>query len=562
MKRVVKWIKQRKSGKVYKQPWIGYNYRNENGTPDFRREISLKTLDEEQVKMIDYVLRHGGELDDITAEVEFLGAKSIGGFWAAFRIAEQLGIIEELTRFDEKHRFAIMSMILDRIIQPLPHSKQALWEYLPGSPLERIVAPEGMKIQHHDIYKSLETLYAAQDEIQQSLYASRSNVDNMYLYDITSSYFEGTNCPLSEFGYNRDGKKGKMQVVIGLLTDSDGCPIAIEVFSGNTSDQTTVMGKIDQMRERFGIQEMIFIGDRGMVTKARRDDLQDDKYNAVKYISALTRGEFFAFLDDQDHPLQLTLFDQSELVEVSQDGVRYVLSFNPEKEEEDREVRFRLLEKTEEKLKMIERNVKNGRWKNQKVIAKRLYTWLNKWNMERFFDCDYSEGKFSYSRNEDKIKEYESIDGFYVLLSDVDEEMLDTKGLREKYKSLIQVEQAFRTMKTTDLFVRPIRHWKPERVKGHVFMCMLAYMVVWKARSLFSDFISAEEHSTDSTQDDCHSLRIIWERLNQSVQIGTIKINGKKEERLNPVPNEVKKILKAADASLTKKQKNRLKFVG
>ena len=549
MKRRVKWISQVKNGKTYKQPWIGYSYRNAKGVPDFKRELSLKSLSKTEVDAIDLVLRNGGNVQLATDnKVQFLDSIEIGGYWTAFCIAEKLGIIQQLSHFKDKYQKAILAMILDRVIQPLPHSKLALWESLPGSSLERVVAPEGMDIELNDIYKSLEKLYEKQKIIQQSLYKKRTSIDNMYLYDITSSYFEGDSCELSKYGYSRDGKKGKKQIVIGLLTDSEGRPLAIEVFEGNTSDQTTVMQKINDMRQEFKIENMIFVGDRGMITRARREDLNAEEYEGVKYISALKRKEFLDFLEDQNHPLQPSLFDRQKLVEVAYEGVRYVLSFNPEKEEDDQNTRHKLLQKTQEKLEMIKRNVDSGRLKNEQVIGKKIYRWVNNWNMEKFFNIEYAEGKFSFTRNEEKIKEYESIDGFYVITSDVSEKNLDTKELRGRYKSLIQVEQAFRTMKTTDIFIRPIRHWNPERVKGHVFLCMLSYLIIWDARNIFTNFISSTSPNEDADQEDCHSLRIIWERLNRDVKIAKIKINGQIEEQVKPIPAQTKKILKAANA--------------
>ncbi|NOY75241.1 MAG: transposase [Kiritimatiellaeota bacterium] len=434
MKRRVKWIKQSKNGKIYTQPWIGYSYRNKNGVSDFRRETSLNTLSKQEVDDIDAALRHVGDAGAGTPAVQFLDSQEIGAWWVARRVAEKLGIVDELAQFGEKHRNALLAMILDRVVQPLPHSKLSLWESLPDSPLERVVAPEGIHIELHDIHKSLETLLHAQKEIQRKLYEKRSTVDNMYLYDITSSYFEGDSRALAKYGYNRDGKKGKKQIVIGLLTDSDGRPLAIEVFEGNTSDQTTVMDKINDMREEYNIDEMIFIGDRGMVTRTRREDLQK--------------------------------------------------------------------------------------------------------------------------------KEYECIDGFYVITSDVGKETLDAKELSERYKSLIQVEQAFRTMKTTDIFVRPIRHWNPERVKGHVFLCMLAYLVIWEARRVFADFMSREQIDEATRREENHSLRTLWERLNKDVKIGKMRIKGKIEEQIKPMKQKTKQMLKAADATFTKKRMEQLMIVG
>jgi len=562
MKRRVKYYKRVKNGTVYRQPWVGHSYRNKNGTPDFKREFSLAGWDEQQVEAIDCALRHGCA-PEAPPQVEFLEATSIGAPWTAYRIAEDLGIIGQFDRFEEKHRLPLLAMLLDRVVQPLPHSKLALWETLPGSALERVVAPNGSVGKLHDFYVSLEGIHEKQSEIQKFLFTGRETVDRMFLYDITSSYFEGCECSLAEFGYNRDRKKGKMQIVIGLLTDSDGRPLAIEVFEGNTSDQTTVMGRIDSMREQFGIEEMIFIGDRGMLTRARRSDLQAEEYDKVKYISALTRKEFFQFLEDQSHPIQFGIFDRQKLVEVEQDNVRYVLSFNPEKEAEDRATRLKLIAKTRDKLEMVQRNVDGGRWKRPEVIAKRLHRWVNKWGMERFFHYSYSEGEFLFELNDERLREYEAIDGFYVLTTDVVKEELPTDEVRSRYKSLSQVEQAFRTMKTTDLFLRPIRHWNPERVKGHVFLCMLSYLIVWKARELFAEFIAKDQVSDDDEPEEaCHSLRVLWERLNRWVQIGRIRIGGKTQEQLNTVPVEAKPLPRAANAMPTAKHVARLSLVG
>ena len=561
-KRRVKYYKRVKNGNVYRQPWIGYSYRNKNGTPDFKREVSLAGIDRQQVEAIAQALR-GGDKTIAAQQFDFLGGQSIGASWTAYCIATKLGIIDELEVLEDKHRMALTAMILDRVIAPLPHSKLGLWETLPESGFERVVAPEGMSAELHDFYSALEKIHEEQDGIQKALFDKGATADRMFLYDITSSYMEGTECPLSMFGYNRDGKKGKMQIVIGLLTSSDGRPIAVEVFQGNTSDQTTVMERIDTMRADFRINAMIFVGDRGMITKTRRNDLEQEQYNKVNYISALTRKEFHQFLEDQSHPIQLSIFDREKLVEVENEGVRYILSFNPQKEAEDRQTRLRLVEKTKEKLQMIERNVKNGRWKSSKVIAKRLFTWVNKWNMERFFNYEYGDGKFAFELNEERLKTYEAIDGFYVITTDVIESELETSEVRKRYKSLSQVEQAFRTLKTTDLFMRPIRHWNPERVKGHIFVCMLAYLIVWKARKLFSEFI-ANEQVPDNTQpeDECHSLRVLWERLDRWVQIGKFRIGGKITEQLKVLPAEARPILQAAAALPTPKKLERLKLVG
>lgn len=559
MKRKVKYFKRVRNGRTYYYPWVGYSFRNHNGNPDFKREINLSALPEAEVAAIDTVLRCGGQAAGSMEEVEFLDSVSFGAEWTALRIAEQLGIVDQLERLDEKHREAILCMVLDRVVNPKPYSKSALFESLPGSGLERVVAPGGTELKLHDLYIALERLHEAQSAIQRGLFKAKPRPQRMYLYDITSSYLEGCCCPLADFGYNRDGKKGKMQIVIGLLTDAEGLPVAVEVFEGNTSDQTTVMGQIDKLRCEFGIDEMVFIGDRGMLTRPRRADLQDEDYERIKYITALTRDEMFGFLDNQDHPLQMGLFDRHNLVEIEHDGVRYVLCFNPEKEQEDRTRRLELIAKTEEKLEMIRRNVEAGNWRREKVIAARLHRWLNRWGMARFFTVDYGEGRFEYRRDHDTVRAYEAVDGCYVIVSDTSADELSTEQVRDRYKSLALVEQAFRSMKSTDLQLRPLRHWTPERVKGHVFMCMLAYMIVWRARRLFRPLLAADaaeaERQTTTTADDRQSvqgtsLRRVWDRLRE-IKIGTIRIGTRTHQQLKPLTNDLKSMLNSAGASIT-----------
>jgi transposase len=550
MKLRVQEFKKMQNGKAYFYSWIGYSYRNEKGTPTFKRLVSLANLPDKEVEAIKAVLSIEGEVTDHIFNVSFLTALPIGAEFAAFRLAEDLGIIKALECLPEKDAKLITAMILNRVVEPFPMSKKALYENLDGSGLARILELETEDIKLDDMYFALDKLQPCKNNIEKFLFDYRKvNNSRMFLYDITSSYFEGDSCPLEAFGYNRDGKKGKKQIVIGLLTDENGCPISVEVFEGNTADQTTVLGRIDSMRERFGIDEMVFVGDRGMLTKARREDLQSKDYEKVKYISALSRREFEHFLNDDDHPLQLSLFDRQHLVEVQKDAVRYVLSFNPELENESRETRRRLIEKTAEKLEGIKKSVASGRLKDRDKIAKRLYSCYDKWHAGHFFEIVYDEGNFDFHLNEEKVADYAKIDGFYVLTSDV--VALSTEEVRTKYKSLQMVEQAFRTMKTTDLFMRPIRHWNAERVKAHVFVCMLSYMVIWQARQVFAEFLEPDDALRVS-------LRTIWKKLGK-VQIGRIKIGNKIHEQLGEISNETREILKKAGASLTGKN---LKKVG
>ena len=303
--------------------------------------------------------------------------------------------------------------------------------------------------------------------------------------------------------------------------------------------------------------ETIFVGDRGMLTKARRTELDDEEFKQVKYVSALPRDEIVKLIEEQSHPMQLSLFDRQNLAEVQFEGVRYVLCHNPDKRDDDRNTRLRLLEKTNEKLTMIKRNVDNGRWKKPKVIAERLHRWWDRWKMKKFFEVDYSETSFSFSRDESKIQEWENLDGSYVIASTVDQNQYDSPQIRDRYKSLKWVEFAFRSMKTEDLFVRPIRHWPPNRVRGHVFVSMLSYMIIWKARRAFAEFLERD----DDNLCEAGSLKGIWNKLNK-INICTIKVLDNTFQQVSPLTKLQMKMLKAANAAIDKEAKTRLQVVG
>lgn len=563
MKPRVKYINRKHGGKVYKYPFLGYSYRDQKGTPQFNIIANLTKLPEDAVKSIAAALTRnnaGQPTDDsklvIGDSLVYQGSLSIGDAWAALRIAENAGITDILSQnVPKKHCQLLISMIIDRVINPKPWSKLALKETLPESGLARIIDYQEQPL--HEFYCALESVSNAQREIEQSLFARRNTRARLILYDITSVYFEGTCCPLAVFGHDRDHKKSKMIILIGLLTDEEGRPIAVKVFQGNTSEQTTVLDQLRDLQKDFGIEDIIFVGDRGMLTKARRAELNDSEFERVRYISALPRDEIVKLIEDESHPVQLSLFDRQNLAEVQYQSVRYVLCHNPDKQEDDRATRLCLLDKTEEKLAMIQRNVQTGRWKKEKVIAERLHRWWDRWKMKKFFDVEYGEGAFSFSRNDDKIKDWENLDGSYALTSTVDQTEYDTAQIRERYKSLKWVEFAFRSLKTDDLFVRPVRHWNPERVRGHVFVSMLSYMIVWEARHRLAKFLERDEENFCQAG----SLKGLWNKLN-NITIGTIKVHDKTFQQISPLTNLQKKILQAVNAKIDKQAKKRLQVVG
>jgi len=552
MKMRVAYIKRPYKDKVYSYPFLVTSYRDKNGIARNKTIMKLSSLPEHAVSVLDAALRSDEEVKMVhRKEIKFYDAIPFGDTWAIFRLAENLGIIEAVNHFPEEHCVAVISMIIDRVINPKPHSKRALSDTYKGSALSHIMDnPSTPPL--HEWYMALETLYKAQMQIQKRLYPG--SIDKIFLYDITSSYFEGKCCPLAKFGYNRDGKKGKMQIIIGLLTTSSGRPVALRVLEGNTADQSTVIDQIKELYDNFGVKEMIFVGDRGMITHKRIEDITNGDYKWLDYITALRRSEMMSCVEDEDHPIQIGLFDTQNLAEVTDGDKRYVLCHNPLRKDEDALVRRRLLDKTESKLEAIANNVRDGRLKDKDKIAHRLYRWLNKWGMEKFFKVEYDHGCFNFCRDHDEIERYSRLDGCYVIVTSLSKDHMDSRKIQSCYKELKQVEKAFRSMKTADLFVRPIRHWNPSRVRGHVFMCMLAYLIIWEARRCLDDML---QHDPETNECEGKSLREIWETLRR-ISIGYINIPGEQIEQISTINNHQSKILKRLGVSLDKKARERL----
>jgi transposase len=531
-------------GKVYETPLVITSYRDEHGTPRNKTLANLGKLPAFIVNLIAEALKRGDAtvLEEYVhiKEIVHQGSLIIGPAFVAFSVLKQLGIFQLLKScLSVKHFIAIMAIIVERIIAPKPLSVMAL-RRLYEKEASSFLLNEKKAPSLKTWYGALAALEGKREEILKALYSRNHTPGKLYLYDITSSYFEGTTCPLAEYGYNRDGKKGKLQVVIGIICDERGCPIWIDVFKGNTADQTTVKTQLTNLKEKLGLEEFIFVGDRGMVTSARIAELEKEGWwESFSYITALTREEMMKAVETKDHPVQLDLFDHHQLVEVEKDGTRYVLCHNPERKEKDRQTRERLLDLTEEKLECIRRNVAAGRIKQKDVIAHRLYRWVNRWGMERFFEVSYGEASFSYRQREEEIARYELLDGCYVIRSNAAKWRETTEELRNHYKDLKYVEQAFRTMKTADIQTRPIRHFNEPNVRGHIFACFLAYRVIWELRRRLSSVLTRDP---ETRQCEAGSLADIWRELG-TVSVAKLEARGKVYTKLSQINDPVKKIL-------------------
>ena len=531
-------------GKVYETPLVITSYRDKNGTPRNKTLANLSNLPSYVVNLIAEALRRGNAsvLEEYVhiREIVHKGSLVIGPAFVVLSVFKQLGIVELLkASLSVKHFIAIMAIVVERVVSAKPLSVMAL---------RRLYEKEAVSfLLNEKKAPSLKTWYGAlagleekRERILTELFRRNHTPGKLYLYDITSSYFEGTTCPLAEYGYNRDGKKGKLQVVIGIICDERGCPIWIDVFKGNTSDQTTVRSQLINLKEKLALDEFIFVGDRGMVTNARIEELgKEGWWESFSYITALTKEEMMKAVEAEDHPLQLDLFDHHQLVEVEKDGTRYVLCHNPSRKEKDRKTRERLLDLTQEKLECLRGNVAQGRIKKKDVIAHRLYRWINHWGMERFFEVTYDEGSFSYRRKEEEIVRYERLDGCYVIRSNTAKRRETTEELRNHYKDLKYVEQAFRTMKTFDIQTRPIRHFNEPQVRGHIFACFLAYRVLWELRQRLSPVL---ERDPETKRCEAGSLADIWRELG-AVSLAQLEVGSKIYTKLSLLDDRVRRIL-------------------
>ena len=394
-----------------------------------------------------------------------------------------------------------VAMIVARIIDPA--SKLATARGLHSDTLHSSLA-ETLALDAADeseLYSAMDWLLARQPRIEQELAKRELRDGAMALYDLTSTYFEGRHCPLARLGHSRDNKSGTPQIVFGLLTNARGCPVAVEVFEGNTGDPKTVATQVNKLRERFGLQRVVLVGDRGMITSARiREDLP--AVLGIEWISALRATQIQKLA--RDGQLQMSFFDKADLVEIAHPdfpGERLVACFNPLLAEERSRKRPDLLAATEKQLEKIAVATKRARrpLRGKQNIGIRAGKILNRYKMGKHFQLTIEEDSFQYERKTANIKREQSLDGIYVIRTSVDKEALSSEQVVVSYKSLSGVERAFRSLKTVDLHVRPIHHRLPDRVRAHILLCMLAYYVEWHMRQLLAPVLF-DDHDKPAAQ--------------------------------------------------------------
>jgi transposase len=428
-------------------------------------------LSMQQLKLMRASLQGNAVMKD---EFEVISSREYGASFACMSILKELGLHSVIhSRPSLDWVKSAIAMIIGRIV--FAGSKLALSNCGGYSALWEVCGiTDDIDVDTH-CYDAMDKLFARQGHIQQELAKKHLCNGTIVLYDITSCYMEGeyANSKLVDFGYNRDRKRGKEQIVISLLCNKDGCPVSVEVLHGGTKDETTVLDKINEIGEKYGIEKVIFVGDRGMITQAKYKEINHD---LIKVVSALSHGKIKELCEKGT--IQMSLFDENKTVEVIDGDIRYMLCFNPVMAIKEADSRKALIEKTKEELDKIVSSKRKT--KNPKGV--RAGKVVNKYKMAKFIIFEGDDDNLTYRLDEEKIALESKLDGCYIVFTDVSADDLTAIETVKTYKSLIHVEQAFRSIKTTALEVRPIYHKTDERIKCHVFICMLAYYIMWHMR--------------------------------------------------------------------------------
>ena len=399
-----------------------------------------------------------------------------------------------------RSRDLVIAMITARILEPASKlaTARGLHADTLNSSLGELLALDSA--DESELYQAMDWLLPQQARLEQELAKRQLSDGGLVLYDLTSTYFEGRHCPLAKLGHSRDDKSGTPQIVFGLLTNAQGCPVAVEVFDGNTADPKTVANQVDKLRQRFQLKDVVLVGDRGMITSARiRQDLPAS--HGIQWISALRANQIQKLA--KDGLLQMSLFDQTDLIEIAHPdfpGERLIACFNPLLAEERARKRPDLLAATEKQLEKIAVATKRPKrpLRGKHNIGLRAGKILNRYKMGKHFLLYIEDDSFRYERKTANIEREQSLDGIYVIRTSVGPEALSSQQVVASYKSLSGVERAFRSLKTVDLHIRPIHHRLPNRVRAHILLCMLAYYVEWHMRQLLAPLLFDDDDKTQA----------------------------------------------------------------
>jgi len=456
----------------------------EDGRVKTRTLKNLSDWPAERIALLRAVLR-GDQLVAASEGVAIEQALPHGHVVAALETARRIGLDRLLPRHGpQRRRDVALALIIARLLEPA--AKLATARALdPATASHSLGTVLGLgRVAAKEVYGALDWLGRQQGRIEAALARRHLATGTLVLYDLTSTYLEGRCCPLAQYGYSRDHRNDKRQIVFGVLCTEQGCPVAVEVFAGNTADPSTLKSQIDKLKHRFRLDRVVLVGDRGMITQARlREDLSPA---GLDWITAL-RAPAIQALAAADGPLQLSLFDERDLAEIASPdypGERLVVCRNPLLAAERARKRNELLDATQAELRRLQQRVCRPRnpLTGAAAIGQAVGAVLGRRKMAKHFQLTITENELVFERDEAAIAAEARLDGIYVLRTSLSPEQLDAAGTVRAYKSLAHVERAFRSLKSIDLAVRPVFHWTEPRVRAHVFLCLLAYYLEWHMR--------------------------------------------------------------------------------
>jgi transposase len=462
----------------------------EGGKVKSRTLANLSHLPAAQIESLRRALR--GEVL-VSAEEAFEVVRSTpqGHVAAVLGTVRKLGLETALAGRRSRERDLCVAMIVARVVDPC--SKLATARGLGGESwlarLGEILELEGAEAEH--LYEAMDWLLGRQGAVEEKLARRHLEEGQLVFYDVTSTYFEGRCCPLAKLGHSRDGRKDRPQIVFGLLCNGEGCPVAVEVFEGNVGDPKTLASQIQKVRERFGLKRVVWVGDRGMITDARiREDLRPTE--GVEWITALRAPAIRKLVEEG--VLQPSLFDERDLAEIvspAYPGERLIVCRNPFLAEERARKREDLLRATERELEKVAKATRRAKrpLRGKEKIGLRVGKVLGRFKVGKHFRLEIADDGFQYERDEGSISKEAALDGLYVVRTSLVAKDLGAEDAVRAYKRLSQTERAFRSLKTVDLKVRPIYHRMEERVRAHVFLCMLAYYVEWHMRQALAPIL-------------------------------------------------------------------------
>lgn len=461
-----------------------------------RTLANLSSLSDEQIFAIRAVLR-GAPFGPIAEHFEVIASRPHGHVQAVRVAMRRLGFESLLGARPSRQRDLVCAMVAARILAP--HTKLATTRWWHTTTLAKDCGVADAN--EDDLYAAMDWLLQRQDKIQKKLATRHLPAGSLVLYDLSSSYFEGSTCPLAKLGYNRDGKRGLLQVNYGLLTDGRGCPVAVAVHEGNTADSKTFLPAVQRLQQDFAVERMVMVGDRGMISQQAIAELRQSA--GMGWITALKSASIRALI--AQGYLQLGLFDERNLFELSAPdypGERLVACRNPELAKLRAHKREALLAATEINLEKIKARVDASKLTGKEAIGLRVGRIINQYKVAKHFALNISAKAFTFHRNPDSIAAEAALDGIYIIRTAVATTQMTAADCVRHYKSLATVERAFRSLKTVDLKIRPIHHRLADRVRAHIFLCVLAYYVEWHLREAWRELLFADtEQQAKATRD-------------------------------------------------------------